>query len=1289
MADTLKFGPEWLRALSDGNSVVTPPPSPAVPFGKYKLADYRYGREEMLALFNPNSEVPEDLQAVSSILVEKAQVPVCLLPLSEEEQRIMSQSVNSVAVLRMMGRGAPPLRGGRGISMERGRGRGRGRGEGYIQRGSMSYDESDTGGFGRGRSLSRPDGWEEAGAKRFERTFQNRYDDTGSSQKVFQRSLSNDNWRVREDEDDEDDGDWRRAGSSKWSSRGSWRDRGRDGGFEFDRSGQSNLNRNQGGFSRQYQRSRSSESWDDEDLPEWIVPDHGDGEELGTFDASGAFVSNKKKEQAGTSAEVVEEGSAAPPPDEPVSLKKEQKPEKTSGKNQVESSSKDTKDIKPEKSNANHGPNKTVSPRPSDSRENSNSKSNSSQSNNKSMLKSSASEKDTSKISSKEETLHAHTEKNISNSTYASDLVTEKTPNRNLSPSDLNSKKAEDIKLKSEADALKKLKETAENMVADMTVEDEKEKALLNTDPCRVALPTDHENSLKWLYRDPQGDLQGPFTASEMAEWFSAGYFTMNLLVKRGIDEKFSPLGELIKRWGRVPFLPGSTPPPLLNSPQLSPEISQQQQQRERERELEEQALQVLQQHVMLQQQIMQQQLIRQTLTQPWLHLQQIQGLIQQLQENEQFKSLPPLQQQQIAIQMLMKQPPPLLLPTQQQPHSLQQKLSPRTPPSEAAAAAGVLHPSFHRSLSNPGETTSHSHTEEATMKGLSQPTSIWDIDAKSQLQPNELEAHLKKLQREQEEAERRKKIQEEERKRQAEIERKHQELKKEQEEIQRQKEAMEKELQELERKKQMELQRIEEEKKKAEERIRIEEERRKQEELRRKEEEDRKRRQEEERRQREEVERRQQKQQQELKRQQELKLQEIQRQQELRRQKEQEELEKQKQAEIQHRQELRQQEAMRKLQQEQLTNMQLPAHAQWASCPPSINSGLPQKTIAEIEQEERERQDIEEKKKRKEMEMQRQQSLLYQQQQQQQQKSWSTPVKAPVVASTRSLLEIQEEQARQFEVEKTNRDQQQQQVTKNMSISSASVWSGVAPSNWASEGAWGNALRASKGESDNGNSLGFWDEAIISSSGPLPKKQSGNKNSSSKGSADFPALGAVSGQNRNVSTIKSKPVKSNKDEEAAQRLFQALKPADDFTRWCENTLRNMATSVDIPTFIGFLQEVESPYEVYDYVKSYLGDTKAAHDFAKQFLEKRSQYKNKSKPVTQEDSIWGPAPAVNPHEHRQQHASNTAADNNDEQKGKGKKKKKMTKIDNSILGFTVHAAPDRFNVGELDTIDGK
>jgi len=36
----------------------------------------------------------------------------------------------------------------------------------------------------------------------------------------------------------------------------------------------------------------------------------------------------------------------------------------------------------------------------------------------------------------------------------------------------------------------------------------------------------------------------GPFQRSEMAGWHSAGFFTHNLLVKRGADASFIQLGE-------------------------------------------------------------------------------------------------------------------------------------------------------------------------------------------------------------------------------------------------------------------------------------------------------------------------------------------------------------------------------------------------------------------------------------------------------------------------------------------------------------------------------------------------------------------------------------------------------------------------------------------------------------------------------------------------------------------------------------------------------------------------
>ncbi|KAF9134719.1 hypothetical protein BGW39_006142 [Mortierella sp. 14UC] len=61
----------------------------------------------------------------------------------------------------------------------------------------------------------------------------------------------------------------------------------------------------------------------------------------------------------------------------------------------------------------------------------------------------------------------------------------------------------------------------------------------------------------KWLYRDPSGNIQGPFASEEMHEWYKGGFFTMDLLVKREQDVNFEPLGTLIRKTGsdEKPFL--------------------------------------------------------------------------------------------------------------------------------------------------------------------------------------------------------------------------------------------------------------------------------------------------------------------------------------------------------------------------------------------------------------------------------------------------------------------------------------------------------------------------------------------------------------------------------------------------------------------------------------------------------------------------------------------------------------------------------------------------------------
>ena len=77
MTDSMKFGPEWLRNLSSEGSTAGAP--------KYQLAEHRYGREEMLALFDRNVKAPESLVKLQGLYVEKTLMPMALLTLTEEE----------------------------------------------------------------------------------------------------------------------------------------------------------------------------------------------------------------------------------------------------------------------------------------------------------------------------------------------------------------------------------------------------------------------------------------------------------------------------------------------------------------------------------------------------------------------------------------------------------------------------------------------------------------------------------------------------------------------------------------------------------------------------------------------------------------------------------------------------------------------------------------------------------------------------------------------------------------------------------------------------------------------------------------------------------------------------------------------------------------------------------------------------------------------------------------------------------------------------------------------------
>uniref|UniRef100_A0A8C3JYZ7 GRB10 interacting GYF protein 2 n=1 Tax=Calidris pygmaea TaxID=425635 RepID=A0A8C3JYZ7_9CHAR len=1213
---TLNFGPEWLRALSSGGSVTSPPLSPALP--KYKLADYRYGREEMLALFLKDNKIPSDLldKEFLPILQEEPLPPLALVPFTEEEQRNFSMSVNSAAVLRLTGRGGGTVAGApRGRSSSRGRVR-------------PNFEEGGTATTGRKHE--------------------------------FIRSES-ENWRIfREEQNGEDeDGGWRLAGSRRDGER--WRPHSPGWREHMERRRRFEFDFRERDDERGYRRVRcGSGSMDDDrdSLPEWCLEDAE--EEMGTFDSSGAFLSLKKvqKEPIPEEQEMdfrpVEEGEERS--DSEGSHNEEAKDHEKTTKKEGEKTDRVVAEAVEEAAQTSSPAARSDTPpksQPPDPLQ-------------------------TSLFERKEESVPERTEKTEDKENRTENTPPAKMSNRgedlasvaqplpqisadtaspaHLSPPVSNSNPAlRPVQTPVTAapgmgniptdpddeEGLKHLEQQAEKMVAylqDSALDDERLAAKIQEHRAKgSSMPLFHEAMQKWYYKDPQGEIQGPFSNQEMAEWFQAGYFTMSLLVKRACDETFQPLGDIMKMWGRVPFTPGPAPLPHLG------ELDQERLTRQQELALIQ--MQHLQyQHLLIQQQY-------------------AQVLAQQ-----QKAALSSQQQQQLAILL-------------QQFQALKMRISEQN-----------MMPPVTRSVSVP-DTGSIWELQSASQPTVWEGSSVWDLPIDTAAQGPALEqlqqlekAKAAKLEQERREVEMRAKREEEERKRQEELRRQQEELLRRQQEDERKR----REEEELARRKQEEALRRQREQEIALRRQREEEERQQQEEaLRRLEE---RRREEEERRQREELIRKQEEEaakwaREEEEAQRRLEESRLRMEEEAARQRLEEEERKRKELELQRQKEImrqrqQQQEALRRLQQQQqqqqLAQMKLPSSSTWGQ---QSNSGACQSqttlSLAEIQklEEERERQ-LREEQRRQQRELMK---ALQQQQQQQQQKlsGWGNVTKP--TGTAKSLLEIQQEEARQMQKQQQQQHQQPNRVrnTTHSNLHTSignSVWGSLNtnPSNqWASDlvsSIWSNA------DTKNSN-MGFWDDAV---------KEVGPRNSTNKNKSNASlskSVGLTSRQNKKV-----------EEEEKLLKLFQGVNKAQDgFTQWCEQMLHalNTANNLDVPTFVSFLKEVESPYEVHDYIRAYLGDTPEAKEFAKQFLERRAKQKasQQRQQQQQQDSVWGMNHS-SLHSVFQTNQSNNQQSNFEAvQSGKKKKKQKMVRADPSLLGFSVNASSERLNMGEIETLE--
>ena len=298
-----------------------------------------------------------------------------------------------------------------------------------------------------------------------------------------------------------------------------------------------------------------------------------------------------------------------------------------------------------------------------------------------------------------------------------------------------------------------------------------------------------------------------------------------------------------------------------------------------------------------------------------------------------------------------------------------------------------------------------------------------------------------------------------------------------------------------------------------------------------------------------------------------------------------------------------------------------------------------------------------------------------------------------------KSLAEIQAEEAR-VERERQERELAARSVGRSSGkhepqSPSGSIWSssgsgsGKSGTTWAGKIAANTPATPSQTRSNAGNPwsssngsaapvvapAGFWDP-VIPDNGPQQMKKQ------------------ASTANINNNQAKNNKNQKKKDDDRQDNRKQKT-PKNEFEDWCTRALSELQAQVDIPTFLGFLMDIESPYDVsiksssdryicyicflqvHDYVKSYVGEGKAQKKFATDYLERRSRWKNSLKGGARyEDDLTTPATALTPGDGEFQEAG---------KKGRNKKLTKQSKSKQDIshlLGFSVSG--QGVNRGELD-----
>ncbi|EYC17752.1 hypothetical protein Y032_0029g1850 [Ancylostoma ceylanicum] len=277
----------------------------------------------------------------------------------------------------------------------------------------------------------------------------------------------------------------------------------------------------------------------------------------------------------------------------------------------------------------------------------------------------------------------------------------------------------------------------------------------------------------------------------------------------------------------------------------------------------------------------------------------------------------------------------------------------------------------------------------------------------------------------------------------------------------------------------------------------------------------------------------------------------------------------------------------------------------------------------------------------------------------------------AAVPPREKSLKEIQEEEERQLRAEQAEQARLRKEQQEAINIQSSGTWSNASQRlQWsqppqttvakapAAKPAWGGAGV----EPPKTQSSPYWDG---------PSLQAANKvqNNAPKKPAE------------KTSTTKTSNAKSSSNmlvnEKAAKRALGMAEDNSVFLEWVVNRLKQLNSTVEADVLAMFIEGVENPDEVEDYVVGYLGDSKTVKEFVREFLQKRSDFRNRKQHAVKDDLSSARGAPV---------SGNGSGGFSAVQGRKKKSKGARLVVDGSCLGFRATSDPNRVNQGEIETV---